>query len=1149
MTFRGRSGNDLFYGGSGTDVAYGFTGSDLLVGRGGEDRLFGATGADTLFGGGNADTLDGGFVGGSDSLFGGGGHDRGRFNLVGETGTLVFSLAGGGATSVATLQGSSGAVLVGIEEVSIGAAEANDTIHGNAGSDTIDGNSGTDSLYGGSGEDLLFGGIILDGDLIDGGSGVDTAVFSGGFNSGNVVFDLADGGTATVLQGGMTGHSLVSIEAAWFFGSEEDDTLGGGRGSDTFSGSSGADTLSGNRGDDKLYGAAGVDLLYGGSGNDLLRASATGDTLAGGSGTDTLGLFLPVAADTLIALGSAPSNSLQGIVYSGIEAFSLAVVGDSDVTIRGGASDDWVRSSRGNDTLVGFSGDDVLLAPEGINTIFGGSGFDQAYLRLATAVGDVTFSQSAFEGVTIFADGNRVVGVEHLEFHSGSGDDTLTGASGDDLFVAGGGDDTLRGRGGDDVLRVGNLGTAFGSDGDDRLDADVYNDGIYDDQEVRISLFGGDGDDALSSFNQTTNSRKTSLRLEGQSGDDRLQVVQTNLQYGTFDGGSGNDRMTLDARAIQGSFAELRAYGGAGDDTIDGKRFDAESIFSARLYGGGGRDLLFAQYQLLASGSANDVTLFGDGGADTLGAGQWDGRYFQPRVDLDLSFVGGAGADTIFGERSNGKSYMRGGSGRDTLFGGSGEDIFVVGTGELRTGEEILGGNGADTLFIAGGASAAALLSLSSVDTIFDMAPSSDDDHLFGNEKDNDLRGAGGDDFLYGLSGSDGLRGQDGDDRLYDGSGGSTLFGQSGDDRAEAGDGDDRLGGGSGSDLLFGGSGQDFFNGGSGADTAVGGRGNDTFVVDTASDRVREKGEGGSDLVRSDAVVFSLGSGFDGFVERVILNRSAGQATAYGSDHDNTLLGNSLVNLLVGHEGDDILNGRGGNDTAVGGLGDDTFVVDTSADVVQELSGGGLDLVRAERDFSLPDGTATAFIENLRMQAGKGNINGTGNSLDNTIEGNTGANRLAGNQGADHLLGGRGADTLFGGNGGDRMEGEGGADTLNLGAFDTAFGGSGGDAFRFSSPSLAATGTGGPVIADFDGEVMGKGNGADKLVFATGLEVGVFSYIESAAFSGGGSSEARFAGAERVEVDRDGNGSTDIVFQVQGLTSGNQLTGSDFIWV
>ena len=85
---------------------------------------------------------------------------------------------------------------------------------------------------------------------------------------------------------------------------------------------------------------------------------------------------------------------------------------------------------------------------------------------------------------------------------------------------------------------------------------------------------------------------------------------------------------------------------------------------------------------------------------------------------------------------------------------------------------------------------------------------------------------------------------------------------------------------------------------------------------------------------------------------------------------------------------------------------------------------------------------------------GKGNINGTGNELDNNITGNTKRNRLKGLDGNDTLTGGKGNDMLMGGNDDDILTGGKGNDMLMGGNDDdTLTGGQGKDRFKFSSNS------------------------------------------------------------------------------------------------
>ncbi len=90
-------------------------------------------------------------------------------------------------------------------------------------------------------------------------------------------------------------------------------------------------------------------------------------------------------------------------------------------------------------------------------------------------------------------------------------------------------------------------------------------------------------------------------------------------------------------------------------------------------------------------------------------------------------------------------------------------------------------------------------------------------------------------------------------------------------------------------------------NGGSGVDTASGGQANDTIIVDAAADVVRETAAGGAEeVIRSDALAYTLGSGAEGHVERANINNSLLAASLVGNAFANTLLCNSADNRLVG---------------------------------------------------------------------------------------------------------------------------------------------------------------------------------------------------------------------------------------------------------
>lgn len=141
-----------------------------------------------------------------------------------------------------------------------------------------------------------------------------------------------------------------------------------------------------------------------------------------------------------------------------------------------------------------------------------------------------------------------------------------------------------------------------------------------------------------------------------------------------------------------------------------------------------------------------------------------------------------------------------------------------------------------------------------------------------------------------------------------------------------------------------------------------------------------------------------------------------GDDTLVGGDGDDRLYGQGGEDILIGNAGNDLLDGGADDDELEGGSGDDTYFVGQSGDVVTENSAEGADTIVT----TLPSFTLGSNVEGLIYQ-GLSNFAGTGNALDNYLQGGDGDDELAGGDGNDSFGTSDGSDDIDGGDGVDTL--------------------------------------------------------------------------------------------------------------------------------
>ncbi len=951
--------------------------------------------ANVIIGTASANVLDGGA--GADTLIGGAGNDT---YIVDNTGDVVSELSTI-TTEIDTVNSSVTYTLgTNVEDLTLVGVGAIGGV-GNSLANLITGNDAANVLDGGLGADTLIGGLGNDTYIVD--------------NAGDVVSELST--LATEID-------TVNSSVAYSLGANVENLTLTGLSAINGTGNSLANTLIGNASANVLDGGVGADTLIGGLGNDTYIVDNTGDVV---SELSTISTEIDsVNSSVAYSLGA----NVEILTLTGLSAINGTGNSLANILI-GNTSANILDGGVGADTLIGGAGNDTYIVD---NT-------GDVVLELSTIATEIdTVNSSVAYSLGANVENLTLTGLSAINGTGNSLANTLIGNASANILDGGVGADTLIGGAGNDTYIVDNTGDVVSELSTIATEVDTVNSSISYILGANLESLTLTGTGAI---NGTGNSLANTL-----IGNASANILNGGTGADTLIGGAGNDTYIVETTGDVVS--ELSTIVGEIDRVNSSISYTlGANLENLTLTGTGAINGTGNSFANTIIGNASANILNGGTGADTLIGGAGNDTYIVDNtgdvvselstiatevdaVNSSISYTLGANlekltltgtgaingtgnslANTIIGNAS--ANILNGGTGADTLIGGAGNDTYIVNnTGdvisELSTIATEVDAVNSSISYTLG----ANIENLTLTGTgVINGTGNSLANIITGNAAANILNGLGGADTLIGGAGNDTY--------LVDNTGDvvlelSTVVGEI--DRVNSsvtytlGDNVENLLltgtgtiNGTGNTLgnaITGNAADNILDGGVGADLLIGGAGNDTYIVDNAGDVVSELSTIASEI---DAVYSSV---------NYVLGANLENLTLTGTGAINGV-GNSLGNVLIGNASDNVLNGGAGADTLIGGTGNDTYNVDNTGDVVSELSTivSEIDRVNSSVTYTLGDN-----VENLSLM-GTGTINGTGNSLANTIVGNAAANILDGGVGADTLIGGAGNDTYLVDNAGD----------------------------------------------------------------------------------------------------------------------------------
>ena len=825
---------------------------------------------------------------------------------------------------------------------------------------------------------------------------------------------------------------------------------------------------------------------------------------------------------TAASLGITVSG-LDVVITDGTKTFTLTGFDIKKISSTNFTFDDGSKLQIGDGTTATINDDkdNIIIGTEYDDYFDGLGGSDTVSYASATSGVQVNLGTQTAQD-TLGAGFDKILNIENI---IGSAyNDTLTGTAGNNILNGGAGIDSLTGGDGNDTYIVTAGDTITDTAGTDTVQSSVDY-ALVDTSLEHLTLLPGAVNGKGNSLANTLTGNTAGNVLDGAGGNDTLK------------GGAGNDTY------IVGSTGDtiIEVAGTTGTDAAKASFNGIDTVISTITIGSLAANVenlrLLGSGSLHGTGNALDNIIYASKGANVLdGLGGTDTvsyRYGATKgVTVSLADTGsqstvGSSSDTLSNfEKLIGSNYgdkLTAATAVNTLDGGAGNDI-LTGSGKDDT---LIGGAGNDTFVVD-----AAVATTAVAGSVYGIS---------------EAAGAGIDTIKASATVSIVALANIENITLTDS--GLTATGNALANTLTS--------------TGFSGS------------TLVGGAGNDTYVVSSSGETITESS--------------TTGSGTDSVISTATftLANNVENLTLIGSGDINAT-GNGLANIIVGNSGANILNGKLGNDKMSGGAGNDTYFVDSSADIVTEVAGtGATEALKANANGidavkSTITTTLGANVENLILLSGA--INGTGNSLNNTITGSTSANTLDGKLGNDTMIGlagddtyivdsssdtvteaasagtdtvkssatyiigdnvenltltgssaingtGNASDNTLTGNGGNNtLSGAAGADTLIGGAGkDTLTGGADADDTFVYNAASESTVVNFDVITDFT-------TTSDKIDVSAIFDGTDPTTLLTTAFTGVGSAEVLFTGG-KVSFDIDGDANADFAIALTGTST------------